>query len=160
MCDNMPNHPHFAMVSPTLAIAHGSQSSPAGPSLFAVFARALACPQGIHLGLGTPRSVAAAGVASYSTILSRRRDMAPPESPGQLPARLLNEYCGNGLMNVAIAFIVLSTVFVALRFISRFQIREAPSGSDDYLIIPAYLFELALCISGIGWCRLRCSHLA
>jgi len=44
--------------------------------------------------------------------------------------------------HAAIAFIVIDTLIVALRFISRFVIRRLPFWWDDFWIIPAYLMNL------------------
>ena len=53
-------------------------------------------------------------------------------------------------MNVAIAFLVLSLVFVGLRLLARKLARNAHWGWDDYLILgPALLSNVAVCGSAI-----------
>lgn len=50
---------------------------------------------------------------------------------------------------IAIAFIVLEIVVVALRFATRI-IYKTRWGADDYLIPPALLFSLGMCVIAIG----------
>ena len=54
------------------------------------------------------------------------------------------------LSKACIGFIVINTVFVILRFVSRMYIRRLPLWWDDYTIIPAYLGNLGVCIAGLG----------
>lgn len=74
------------------------------------------------------------------------------ESPSALshysPAYLA-EYIGYQATAVAIAFIVLETVFVVLRSVARRKI-PSPLGWDDYLIIPALVANLGMCAHGIS----------
>ena len=74
--------------------------------------------------------------------------MASSPSSSALSQDYIDEYIGNRLINTAIAFIVLDTIFVALRCWSRY-LQKAPVGWDDLLIIPAYISCLSLCICGI-----------
>lgn len=60
------------------------------------------------------------------------------------------DYVGGQLFDVAIAFIVLSTFFVGARFFARYYIKDAPPGWDDYLIIPGYIMEIAMCAGGLS----------
>ena len=41
------------------------------------------------------------------------------------------------LIAIAITFLVLDTLFLALRSFSRFFIQKAKLGTDDFLMIPA-----------------------
>ena len=52
--------------------------------------------------------------------------------------------------NSAIAFLVLDTTFVALRFLARTVKKQAGFGWDDWLIIPALIAGIGVCVSGIG----------
>lgn len=61
---------------------------------------------------------------------------------------------GPVLKNTAIAFIILETCFVILRYVSRAIIR-APSGIDDYLMPLAWLFNMAVCGVSLGKYRSR-----
>lgn len=54
------------------------------------------------------------------------------------------------LINIAIAFIVLNTLFVGLRFVARLLVKKAELGWDDWLLIPAYILNIGLCAAGIG----------
>ena len=55
-----------------------------------------------------------------------------------------------GLISAAIVIIVFNTVFLVLRFLSRWIKREATWGWDDILIPPAYVLNMALCSLGLG----------
>ncbi|TAQ91354.1 hypothetical protein B7494_g345 [Chlorociboria aeruginascens] len=55
-----------------------------------------------------------------------------------------DETIGYRLSGVAIAFIVLETVAVGLRYVARY-IGGTRGGADDYLMLPALLFNVALC---------------
>lgn len=74
------------------------------------------------------------------------------ESPAVLshysPAYLA-EYIGYQVIGVAIAFMVLETVFVILRSLARRK-TLSPLGWDDYLIIPALVVNLGMCAHGIS----------
>lgn len=70
--------------------------------------------------------------------------MAPSFPPGYE-----DEYCGNILINTAIAFIVLETVFTILRYTAQRLIRK-PFGIDDWLMIPAWLFCMGTNVCALG----------
>lgn len=53
-------------------------------------------------------------------------------------APISNDYIGYKLTTVAIVFMVLELVFVALRFLARYVAR-ASFGLDDLFIVPAFL---------------------
>lgn len=53
------------------------------------------------------------------------------------------------IVAVGSVFIVLNTLFVGLRFVSK-GINRNPLGTDDWLIIPALVFCYGVCIIGIG----------
>ena len=74
--------------------------------------------------------------------------MSSTQPPPELSQSYIEDYCGDKLMTVAIAFIVLDTIFVALRCYSRY-LQKASIGWDDILILPAYLSCLGLCITAI-----------
>ncbi|KAL1957329.1 hypothetical protein VTO42DRAFT_6118 [Malbranchea cinnamomea] len=62
-----------------------------------------------------------------------------PNTPSPSP-----ESIGHVLRNTALAFIVLESVFVVCRYVSRYQI-QAPTGADDFLMPLAWVFNVALC---------------
>lgn len=55
-------------------------------------------------------------------------------------------------ISVAIAFLVLSIIFVVSRFTAREIFKKTPWNWDDYMIIPALLLNVALQINGICMC--------
>ncbi|GAP82910.1 putative integral membrane protein [Rosellinia necatrix] len=57
-------------------------------------------------------------------------------------------YGGNFVILWASLFIVLCTLFVALRFFSL-RIGRRPAGLEDWLILPAWIIEVGLCANGI-----------
>lgn len=59
-------------------------------------------------------------------------------------------YDGDNLFATSIIFIVLNTLFFVLRFLSRKLVHDARLGPDDYLMIPAYIFNMACCAMGIS----------
>jgi len=63
--------------------------------------------------------------------------MHGPRQLRPLSQSYVNEYSGYRLKDIAIIFIALETVFVALRFWSR-RLQKASIGWDDILIAPAY----------------------
>jgi hypothetical protein len=66
------------------------------------------------------------------------------------PANLVSDaYIGNILQGVAIAFIVLAVVFVGLRYVSRY-LKGMGLGLDDFLVLPALIFNITLCGISIG----------
>ncbi|GLA16442.1 hypothetical protein AnigIFM62618_003021 [Aspergillus niger] len=60
------------------------------------------------------------------------------------PERML-EYSGDTLRDVSIAFMVLVTLAVTLRFVAL-RLSEKPLSIDDILTIPGYLCSVGLCI--------------
>ena len=62
---------------------------------------------------------------------------------------LLNTHSNDIIRNVAIAFTVLESVAVALRFISL-HLTEKKFGIDDFLTIPGYFCCLGLIIISFG----------
>ncbi|KAI1293196.1 hypothetical protein F5Y03DRAFT_411326 [Xylaria venustula] len=57
-------------------------------------------------------------------------------------------YGGRSVIIWASLFIVLSTLFVTLRFVS-ISIGRRPIGLEDWLIVPAWIIEVGLCANGI-----------
>lgn len=70
----------------------------------------------------------------------------------------VEEYNGDSLRAIAILFIVLTTVCVAIRFYAR-RVGNVKWGLDDSLIIPGTIFCLALCTCALGGSRTRSSNL-
>ena len=70
-------------------------------------------------------------------------------SNGQYPPGYLDEYRGQTLIDLAIAFLVIETVCVALRFYAR-RIGKVPWGADDTLIVPGFILCAAVCACTIG----------
>ena len=68
--------------------------------------------------------------------------------PDHLSEKYLNEYIGKRLVGVAVVIILLNTLFVTLRYWSRY-LQKAPFGWDDILILPSYISCLGSCICGI-----------
>ena len=64
-------------------------------------------------------------------------------SPSQTTPEFLNQYNGRPVIITAIVFMVLDSVFVMLRFLAR-RLQTATFGWDDWLIIPGWLFILAM----------------
>lgn len=60
----------------------------------------------------------------------------------------LNEYRGDNLIAIAIAFALLPTLTLALRFYSK-RFKGAHIGIDDAFIFAAYLVNLSLCAMGL-----------
>ena len=65
-----------------------------------------------------------------------------------LSQNYIDESIGDRLTSTAIAFIVLDTLFVALRCWSR-SLQKAPIGWDDILVVPAYITCLGVSITAI-----------
>lgn len=59
------------------------------------------------------------------------------------------EDIGSRVLIAACVFIVLEIGFVALRCVARLKF-GAKWGVDDYLVIPALIFCLGICVIGIG----------
>lgn len=72
--------------------------------------------------------------------------MDPRGSPSP---EYLREYSGGTLIAVAIVFIVLGLLFVGLRELARHRTKAA-WGWDDYLVVPALVVNIGLCVHGIG----------
>ena len=60
------------------------------------------------------------------------------------------EHVLHPLLIVSVVYIVLDSLFVFLRFVSRQLIRKSQLGWDDWLLIPAFVFNLGSCVLGIG----------
>ncbi|KAI4257473.1 MAG: hypothetical protein LQ352_001637 [Teloschistes flavicans] len=74
------------------------------------------------------------------------------------PSELMNGYNGDSLQAIAILFIVLTTVCVAIRVYAR-RVGNVKWGLDDSLIIPSTVFCLALCTCALGgYARLASSN--
>ena len=69
---------------------------------------------------------------------------APPDEA------YLNAYSGHSLFAVSIAFIVLTTVFLALRFYATRVLRAISFGVEDVFLVAAYIVNLGMCALGIG----------
>ncbi|KAL8635623.1 MAG: hypothetical protein Q9228_006902 [Teloschistes exilis] len=67
-----------------------------------------------------------------------------PNAATPYPSDMMKEYNGDSLRAIAILFIVLTTVCVAIRFSAR-RVGNVKWGLDDSLIIPGTIFCLALC---------------
>jgi hypothetical protein len=72
--------------------------------------------------------------------------MDPSKLP---PSAFLPDDRGHQLKNTAIAFMVVETLFVGLRYVSRYLIRSR-SGADDWLMPLAWVFNIGLCGVAIG----------
>ncbi len=68
---------------------------------------------------------------------------------GSRSSEYLREYSGDALVAVAVVFIVLDLLFVGLRELARYRTKAA-WGWDDYLIFPALIVNIGLCVHGIG----------
>lgn len=60
----------------------------------------------------------------------------------------LYAYGGQSVIIWASLFIILCTLFVALRFISL-RVGRRAIGLEDWLILPALIIEVGLCVNGI-----------
>ena len=74
--------------------------------------------------------------------------MSGHESPAYIAQQL--GYV-NTTIHTCIAFIVLDTVFVGLRFLSRTVKKGVELGWDDWLILPAWATNIGVCAVSI--CR-------
>ncbi|SLM36795.1 hypothetical protein LPUS_06482 [Lasallia pustulata] len=70
-------------------------------------------------------------------------------SPPSFPPGFFEQYTGNAPYGVAIAFIVIESLAVTLRFWAR-KIGKVAWGADDTLIIPGAILCLALCACSIA----------
>ena len=61
----------------------------------------------------------------------------------QFPPSYLQEYNGNSLRDVAIAFTVLIIIVVALRFYAR-SLSKVKIGADDLLVVPSMITCLGI----------------
>ena len=75
--------------------------------------------------------------------------MADPTSAASLPPSYMSAYSGDKLRDVTAAFIALETIFVSLRYMSQ-KVGRKPFGLDDWLMIPAFITNLGVCVSAIG----------
>lgn len=66
-----------------------------------------------------------------------------------IPPGHAEEYNGGRVIASASIFIVLEIVAVALRCFARLKYKSQ-WGTDDYLMAPALLFCLGMCVIGIG----------
>ncbi|KAB8289667.1 hypothetical protein EYC80_010580 [Monilinia laxa] len=66
----------------------------------------------------------------------------------EFPPGYLESYGGHKLVAICVAAIVLDLFFFAARFMSRW-IHNTPKGWDDFLMIPALVFSLALAVEGL-----------
>jgi len=69
--------------------------------------------------------------------------------PHEVSQKYLNENKGNAVIQVCIAFIVILTLFVPLRFYSRWS-QGTKWSWDDAVVVPAYLFCISLCCFTLG----------
>ena len=69
--------------------------------------------------------------------------------PIDLTPQYLSEWDGRPVVITAITLIVLNTIFVFLRFLSRYQ-QTAPYGWDDVFIIPSWLLTVVISLVSIG----------
>lgn len=53
------------------------------------------------------------------------------------------------LINCSIAFLVVNTVFVVGRLVSRLVIRKLPFWWDDFWVLPAYAANIGACAIGL-----------
>lgn len=70
-------------------------------------------------------------------------------NPSDYPPGYLEERQGHKLLATGIVFITLEVIFAVLRYHSRYT-KHTPVGFDDWLIWPALVFNLALCVETIG----------
>ena len=90
------------------------------------------------------------GSESSPTIIRLGFVMSSTQSlTAQYSQEYLDEYNGENLRAIAILFICLVTISVALRFYAH-RMGNVKWGYDDSLIIPGTVFCLALCISCLG----------
>jgi len=78
--------------------------------------------------------------------------MSAHSNTGPYSPAYLAEDSGKTLVTISILFIVVDTIFVALRFYSQ-RIARAPIGLDDVLIPFAWFAHIGLCILGITMVR-------
>ena len=72
------------------------------------------------------------------------------ESASTYPPGYLQQYSGNRLLAVSIVFIILDTIFVALRLYTRRAANNSKWGFDDDFLMPALIMNLGMCSLGIG----------
>lgn len=73
---------------------------------------------------------------------------APLPAPTRSP-EYLAESLGPQLVVIASVFMLLSTVFVALRYYARY-LTQTRFGLEDVITPFAWLAEIGLCVTGIG----------
>ena len=71
------------------------------------------------------------------------------EQVSKFPPEYLEQYSGNRLLATSIAFLVIDTFFVALRFLAQ-HLRPIKYGLDDLFIALAWLFMVLECAINIG----------
>ena len=74
--------------------------------------------------------------------------MSTPSVVRTYPPGFLKEYQGDRLLATSIAFIIVDVLFVTLRIYSR-RLAGTTRSWDDYLIPPALVFNIGVCIVGI-----------
>ena len=67
----------------------------------------------------------------------------------QFPPGYLDEYRGRTPVRVAIAFLIMETLCIILRFYAR-RISKVRWGADDILILPGFILCVAVCACSIG----------
>ena len=76
-------------------------------------------------------------------------DMSSFRGSQSLSPQYLEAYIGHELVAVAVMFIVLDIICVALRITARY-LSKTSIGLDDYLVVPALIFCVALCAVSMG----------
>ena len=71
---------------------------------------------------------------------------------GSLRPEDLGEDAGGVLDAISIAFAVLTSVFLVLRFYAK-TLTAAPFGLDDVFLVSAYVVNLGMCAMGLGTCH-------
>jgi hypothetical protein len=74
---------------------------------------------------------------------------AKPLTAADFPPGYFEEYSGNSLEGISIAFIVLGVAFVTLRFMSR-RYTKIQGALDDTLILLALVSNISLCGLSLG----------
>lgn len=70
----------------------------------------------------------------------------------------LEEYTGYSSIETCLILTILTTVFLSLRFYSKFGIMRLTWGAEDTLLAIGYLFHEALCIVGIRTSKYSCGR--
>jgi hypothetical protein len=69
-----------------------------------------------------------------------------------LTPEYISEYSGGQLIAVAVAFIPIITIFVALRVYSR-RLTKAEWGLDDYIVLVSFVIQIGA--SALAICKLK-----